>query len=658
MRGGMRNPMPELPAEVRNTNFEEVALGFDEKTAVDEAQRCLHCNNPMCVTGCPISTSIPDFIHEVAEGNFAAAYKILKTKNSLTAVCGRVCPQERQCEGKCILGIKGQPVAIGALERFVADYGQKHDLDKEIIQAAPDTGNRVAVVGSGPSSLVVAGELARMGHKVTVLEALHKLGGVLSYGIPEFRLPRNILENEISNLKRLGVEFQCNAVVGKTYTIDDLKGPEGFDAVYLGLGADTPRFMNIKGENLNGVYSANEFLFRVNLMQARKFPKFATPVYVGKKVAVVGGGNVAMDAARTAKRLGAENVYIIYRRTENEMPACKEEIEHAKAEGIEFRILTNPSRVLGYHNGWVMGLECMEMVLGEPDSSGRKTPIEKKNSEFVLPVDMVIMALGQGANPLIKKTTPNLRVNDNGNILTNDLGATNILGVFAGGDIVTGPSTVVNAVKAGKNAADAIDNYLKFHHKKAYFKLPVGISARHCHVTPEVLEALFGKGFKLTVKKMIKQPGQFASNQRVRFVTDKSEVNLSIVGPCRAYTQCELATTDCRNLGLPEVIRNSGDIKDSPGGKLIGPAGEWEMKEGAIVVARHVHLSEETAKKYRLKQGDRVRIEIGGKRPATLTNVLVRAGLEDMDEVHLDTDESNALFIKSDDIVTIITEDK
>ena len=460
MRGGMRNAMPEQPADIRNKNFEEVALGYTKEMAIDEAQRCLNCPKPRCVDGCPVNVEIPKFIKAVSEENFAEAIKILKRKNSLSAVCGRVCPQENQCESKCVLGIKGEPVAIGRLERFVADYAREHGLDKVEASEIVAKGKKVAIVGSGPSGLTAAGDLAKLGYDVTIYEAFHVAGGVLMYGIPQFRLPKEIVQHEIKALKDLGVKIVVNAVIGRTFTIKELMEEEGFDAVYVGTGAGLPYFMDIDGENLNGVYSANEFLTRVNLMKAYQFPKVATPVYCGKKAAIVGAGNVAMDAARTAKRLGAEHVYIVYRRGEDEMPARKEEIHHAKEEGIELRLLNNPVRILGDDKGWVNGLECVKMELGEPDASGRRSPVEVKGSEYVLDVDMVVMAIGQGPNPLIKQTTPELEVNKRGNIVANEVGATSIPGVFAGGDIVTGAATVISAMGAGKRAAAAIDEYL------------------------------------------------------------------------------------------------------------------------------------------------------------------------------------------------------
>lgn len=461
MRGGMRNAMPEQPANVRNKNFEEVALGYTKELAVDEAQRCLNCPKPRCVSGCPVNVEIPAFIQAVAHEDFAEAIKILKRKNSLPAVCGRVCPQENQCESKCVLGIKGESVAIGRLERFVADYAREHGIDVTNADDVVPNGKKVAIVGSGPSGLTCAGDLAKLGYDVTLFEALHAAGGVLMYGIPQFRLPKEIVQHEIAALKELGVKIEVNSVIGRTFTIKELMEEEGFDAVYVGTGAGLPHFMHIDGENLNGVYSANEFLTRVNLMKAYEFPNVATPVYVGKKAAIVGAGNVAMDAARTAKRLGAEHVYIVYRRGEDEMPARKEEIGHAKEEGIELRLLNNPVSIKGDEKGWVKGLECVKMELGEADASGRRSPVAIEGSEYILDVDMVVMAIGQGPNPLIKQTTPDLEINKRGNIVADEAGATSISGVFAGGDIVTGAATVISAMGAGKRAAVAIDEYLK-----------------------------------------------------------------------------------------------------------------------------------------------------------------------------------------------------
>jgi glutamate synthase (NADPH/NADH) small chain len=453
--------MPEQPAEIRRRNFEEVALGYDEATAVEEAKRCLNCPKPRCVGGCPVNIYIPKFIHAVSEGDFASAIKIIKEKSSLPAVCGRVCPQEKQCESHCVLGIKGEPVAIGRLERFVADYAREHGLDKvDPSEVAPKNGKKVAIVGSGPSGLACAGVLAQKGYDVTIFEVLHAAGGVLMYGIPQFRLPKEIVQHEIEGLKQMGVHVQTNAIIGRTFTIDELMKEEGFDAVYIATGAGLPHFMHIPGEQFNGVYAANEFLTRVNLMKAYTFPRAATPVFIGKKVAVVGGGNVAMDAARTAMRLGAEHVYIVYRRGEDELPARKEEVGHAKEEGIEFCLLNNPIQICGNDQGWVTGVECIRMELGEPDASGRRSPVAIKDSNYILEADEVIMAIGQGPNPLIHQTTPDLEVNRRGNIVADENGATSMPGVYAGGDIVTGAATVISAMGAGKKAAAAIDEYL------------------------------------------------------------------------------------------------------------------------------------------------------------------------------------------------------
>ena len=459
MRGGMRNAMPEQPADVRNKNFQEVALGYTKEMAVDEAQRCLNCPKPRCVGSCPVNIDIPKFIHEVAQENFAEAYKILKQKSTLPAVCGRVCPQENQCEGKCVLGIKGEPVAIGRLERFVADYAREHGLDNDVEAPAERKGKKVAVVGSGPSGLTCAGDLAKKGYEVTVFEALHLAGGVLVYGIPEFRLPKAIVQQEIDGLKKMGVDFECNMVIGKVLTIDELF-EMGFEAVYVASGAGLPRFMGIPGESLNGVYSANEFLTRINLMKAYKEGS-DTPIMplAGKKVAVVGGGNVAMDAARCSKRLGAD-VYIVYRRGMAELPARKEEVEHAEEEGIIFKTLCNPVEIHANDEGFVKSITCIEMELGEPDASGRRRPIEVPGSEFELDVDCVIMALGTSPNPLIKSTTKGLEINKKGGIVVNEEGLTSHASVYAGGDAVTGAATVILAMGAGKLAAKSIDEAL------------------------------------------------------------------------------------------------------------------------------------------------------------------------------------------------------
>ena len=457
-----KHKMPEQDPKVRAHNFDEVALGYDEETAVAEAQRCLHCKVPMCRKGCPVSIDIPQFIAKVKERDFEGAFEIITMSNSLPAVCGRVCPQENQCESKCILGKKGEPVAIGRLERFVADYMLQKGEDIKPIEKKPDA-QKVAIVGAGPSGLSCAGDLAKKGYDVTIFEALHVAGGVLSYGIPEFRLPKDkIVNKEIDNLKKLGVKIETDSVVGRLYTVDELMEEEGFDAVFVGTGAGLPRFMNIPGENLSGVYSANEFLTRTNLMKAYKFPEYATPIKHGKNIAVVGGGNVAMDAARTALRLGAEHVYIVYRRSEAELPARAEEVHHAKEEGIDFRLLNNPIEVIGDENGWVKELRCIKMELGEPDESGRRRPVPIEGSEFNLPVDTVIIAIGTGANPIIGTTTPGMDTNKKGYIVANaETGATTKPGVFAGGDIVTGAATVILAMGAGKKAAKAIDESLQ-----------------------------------------------------------------------------------------------------------------------------------------------------------------------------------------------------
>ncbi len=459
-----RHPMPEQAPDERNKNFDEVALGYDIATAIAEAERCLQCKNPLCQKGCPVNVDIPEFINHIKTNDLASAIKTLKRKNSLPAVCGRVCPQENQCEKKCILGIKSQPVAIGRLERFAADYAREHELNGKAPETGKDNMGRVAVVGGGPAGLTAAGDLARIGYDVTIFEALHEPGGVLMYGIPQFRLPKEIVRYEIEALKTLGVKILPNMVVGRSYTVPELLDEEGFDAVFIGTGAGLPHFMKIPGENLNGVYSANEFLTRTNLMRAYKFPQVATPVYVGKKVAVVGAGNVAMDAARTSKRLGAQEVSIVYRRSAEEMPARAEEVEHAKEEGIIFRLLTNPVAILGDDKGWVNGMECVFMELGEADASGRRSPVEIKGSNFILDVDMVVMAIGQGPNPLIQSTTEGMQTDKRGNIVADEQGRTTRPGVFAGGDIVTGAATVISAMGAGKTAADAIHEYIQNKH--------------------------------------------------------------------------------------------------------------------------------------------------------------------------------------------------
>ena len=446
-------PIPEQAPDVRNKNFKEVATGYTEDMALEEASRCLNCKNKPCMNGCPVQVNIPAFIEAICEKDYEKAYAIIKKTSSLPAVCGRVCPQESQCEKYCVRGIKGESVGIGRLERFVADYCMNNEKTEPIdIQK---NGKKVAVIGAGPAGLTCAGDLAKAGFDVTVFEAFHKAGGVLVYGIPEFRLPKSIVQKEIDGLKAMGVHVETDTVIGKTLSIDDLK-EDGFEAFFIGTGAGLPAFMNIPGENFNGVYSANEFLTRINLMKAYKFPEYDTPVYIGKRVAVVGGGNVAMDAARCAKRLGAEEVYIIYRRGEEEMPARKEEVHHAKDEGIIFKLLTNPTEVLGNDEGWVTGIKCVEMELGEPDASGRRRPQPKADSEFEIPLENVIIAIGQTPNPLIKSTTKGLDTQKWGGIITDENGKTSLENVYAGGDAVTGAATVILAMGAGKTAAKAI----------------------------------------------------------------------------------------------------------------------------------------------------------------------------------------------------------
>ena len=453
-----KNPMPSQDPNVRNKNFDEVALGYTEEQALDEAQRCLHCKNKPCMQGCPVMVHIPDFIAEVAKGDFEAAYQIIAATSALPAVCGRVCPQESQCEKYCVRGIKGEPVGIGRLERFVADWHREHASGAA--EKPASNGHRVAVVGSGPSGLTCAGDLARKGYDVTVFEALHLAGGVLVYGIPEFRLPKTIVQKEVDGLKELGVTIATDTVIGRTITVDELMEEQGFEAVFIGSGAGLPMFMNIPGVNYKGVLSANEFLTRINLMKAYKDGS-DTPIMplAGKKVAVVGGGNVAMDAARCSKRLGAD-VYIVYRRGMEELPARHEEVEHAEEEGIIFKTLTNPVKINGNENGYVASMTCVEMELGEPDASGRRRPIEKVGSDFDLPVDCVIMSLGTTPNPLIKNTTPGLEVNRKGGIVVNEEGLTSHASVYAGGDAVTGAATVILAMGAGKLGAKSIDEQL------------------------------------------------------------------------------------------------------------------------------------------------------------------------------------------------------
>jgi len=451
--------MPERDAKERATNFEEVALGYTPEQAMEEAARCLQCKHQPCVSGCPVNVKIPAFLALAAEGKFIEAYEKIRETNSLPAVCGRVCPQETQCEGKCVRGIKGEPVGIGRIERFCADYAMANGY-KAATDITPN-GHKVAVVGSGPAGLTCAGDLAKLGYDVTVFEALHVPGGVLQYGIPQFRLPKELVTQEIDGLKELGVKIETNMVIGKVNTLDELLN-DGYEAVFVGTGAGLPSFMKIPGENLNGVYSANEFLTRINLMKAYKFPEYDTPMKRYKSVAVIGGGNVAMDAARSAKRMGAEHVYIVYRRSEEEMPARVEEVHHAKEEGIEFHLLTAPIAIEGNEEGWVKGLKNIKMQLGEPDASGRRRPVPIEGSECIMDVEAVIVAIGQSPNPLIRNTTPDLDTHKWGGIIADEeTGATSKAGVYAGGDAVTGAATVILAMGAGKQAAAAIDEYIK-----------------------------------------------------------------------------------------------------------------------------------------------------------------------------------------------------
>ncbi|MFQ9951712.1 MAG: NADPH-dependent glutamate synthase [Clostridium sp.] len=453
-----KTPMPEQPAEVRNKNFEEVTLGYTDEMALNEAQRCLHCKNQPCVAGCPVSVPIPEFIRHIVDGDMQGAYQTIKSTNSLPAICGRVCPQETQCESKCVRGIKGEPVGIGRLERYVADWFMEHGTAKE--EKPQTNGHKVAVLGSGPSGLTCAGDLAKLGYEVTVFEALHSAGGVLMYGIPEFRLPKKIVQKEIDQLKQMGVTINTDMVMGKVLSVDELF-EMGYEALYIGTGAGLPSFMNIPGEALVGVYSANEFLTRINLMKAY-LEEYDTPIIHPRRVAVIGGGNVAMDAARCAKRLGAEEVSIIYRRSEEEMPARKEEIHHAKAEGITFRLLNNPVAIHGDEQGKVNQIECVEMELGEPDASGRRRPVEKEGSNFLLDVDCVVIAIGNSPNPLIRTTTHGIEANKRGCLIVDDNTLqTTREGVYAGGDAVTGAATVILAMGAGKHAARSIDEYIQ-----------------------------------------------------------------------------------------------------------------------------------------------------------------------------------------------------
>lgn len=459
----MANKIPRVPVreqdpKVRAANFDEVCYGYNMEEALLEASRCLNCKTPRCVEGCPVNVKIPQFIARLAEGDVKGAAGVIAQDSSLPSVCGRVCPQEMQCEGRCVLGVKRQPVAIGKLERFVGDWSRENGV--RFTQCAPSNGHKIAIVGSGPASLACAGDLAKLGYSVTMFEALHKAGGVLEYGIPEFRLPKDtVVAGEIANIKAMGVKIETDTVVGQTVTIDELFDEEGFEAVFIGSGAGLPRFMNIPGENFNGVFSANEFLTRNNLMKAYR-DDYMTPIYTGRKVAVVGGGNVAMDAARTALRLGGE-VTVVYRRTEKELPARAEEVHHAKEEGVRFELLSNPVEVLGDEKGWVSGLKCIRMELGEPDESGRRSPVEIPDSYFEIECDAVIMALGTSPNPLLSKVTPGLQSDKRGRIVASEDEKTTRVGVFAGGDAVTGAATVILAMGAGRKAAKSIDEYIK-----------------------------------------------------------------------------------------------------------------------------------------------------------------------------------------------------
>jgi len=451
-------PMPKQPPEIRKHNFNEVALGYTEGQALEEANRCLQCPKPQCVKGCPVEIDIPAFIKLLREGKYEEAIRKIKEKNSLPAICGRVCPQEEQCQKMCVLGKVGDPVSIGRLERFLADWERARGFTTP--EKAPPTGKRVAVIGAGPAGLTVAADLAKLGHEVVIFEALHLPGGVLVYGIPEFRLPKSIVQAEVDYIKKLGVELKLGYLIGRTYTIPELLKDEGFDAVFIGTGAGLPQFLGVPGENLGGIYSANEFLIRVNLMKSYAFPDYDTPIRIGRRVAVIGGGNVAMDAARSALRLGAEQVFIVYRRSREEMPARKEEIENAEEEGVIFKLLTNPTRFIGDGKGWIKQMECIRMELGPPDESGRRRPVPVKGSEFLMDVDTVIIAIGRTPNPIIQRTTEGLAVTKWGTIVADENGKTSLEGVYAGGDIVTGEATVISAMGAGKRAARAIHEYL------------------------------------------------------------------------------------------------------------------------------------------------------------------------------------------------------
>jgi glutamate synthase (NADPH/NADH) small chain len=454
--------MPKQKPEERIKNFKEVALGYTEELARQEAARCLQCKTHPCVSGCPVNNNIPGFIKAIREGNMVEAVKILKRTTALPGICSRVCPQEKQCEGACTLGKRNAPIAIGALERYVADWARAHPDMVPKDEIAPPTGKKVAVVGSGPAGLTCAADLAKMGHRVTIFDALHYAGGVLRYGIPEFRLPKDIVQAEVDYVASLGVEIRLDTVIGRIATVDELL--QKYDAVFLGIGAGLPMFLNIPGENLNGIYSANEFLTRINLMKAHLFPEYDTPIKRGKRAAIIGGGNVAMDAATCARRIGYEEVYVVYRRSKNEMPARKAEVEEAEEEGIIFKFLTNPKRFIGDENGWVRAMECYEMMLGEPDASGRPKPVPKPNSEFIMEIDTVIVAPGTRPNPLVSMTTPGLETTNQGMVVADiHTGKTKKDRVWAGGDIVTGPATVVSAMGAGKRAAKSIDEFLRDH---------------------------------------------------------------------------------------------------------------------------------------------------------------------------------------------------
>jgi glutamate synthase (NADPH/NADH) small chain len=459
VRKGPRVKMPEQPPEIRARNFQEVPFGLTIDLAISEAERCLNCKKPMCVTGCPVEVKIPEFIQLIIEEDFAGAARKIKETNALPAVCGRVCPQELQCESKCIVGKMGDPIAIGYLERFAADYEREMNLT-EIPETAPSTGKKIAVIGSGPSGLTVAQDLALLGHEVVIFEALHKPGGVLTYGIPEFRLPKRIVEDEVSNLLKLGARMEVDSVMGNMRTVKELMEEDGFDAVYIGVGAGLPTFLKIPGENLNNIYSANEYLTRANLMQAYQFPVYNTPIERGKNVVVIGGGNVAMDSVRTALRLGAERAIIGYRRAREQLPARAEEIHHAEQEGVEFHFLTNPVRFIGDENGRVKAMECVRMELGEPDESGRRRPVTIEGSNFIIETDLVVISVGAGPNPLLTGTMPELNLNKWGYIEADDDGTTSVPGVYAGGDIVTGMATVIQAMGAGRKAATALHEYL------------------------------------------------------------------------------------------------------------------------------------------------------------------------------------------------------